>query len=187
MTKTYIRSFISMRYMAVMPLTAIPAAVMAIIYYKTQSAVFRTIGIALFVILAAVMILYYGEKLTVSARLNKFKQVKDYDQAVIIGTSFILNERTLIYEKGKLTEFYLRDLQAVSCEDASKDRIHLTYQGDGKSASIYCSTKAQAERLAGFLKQENPSIALNGITPSGDGMLEHVETGKTSISSDYTF
>ena len=185
MTKTYIRAFVSMRYMAVLPLSAIPAAVCAIIYYKTKLPMVKTVGIVLFVILAAVMLCYYGEKMTIGPRLNRFKHADEYDQAVIIGTSFLLKERTLVYEKGKLKEISFKNIGKLTAVAASKDRVTLTYETNSVTASVTSSSKAQAGRVAALILKANPDIVLEGIEAEGDGILEHVETGKMQTSTEY--
>ncbi|NCB32966.1 MAG: hypothetical protein EOM64_03620 [Erysipelotrichia bacterium] len=185
MTKTYIRAFISMRYMAVLPLSAIPAAVCAIIYYKTRLPMVKTIGIVLFTVLAAVMICYYGEKMTISRRLNRFKHADEYDQAVIIGTSFLLAGRTLVYEKGRLKEISFGNMKMISAVPSAKNRMTLTYSTGSITASVTASSLSQAQRIAALILKANPNIQLEGIEADGDGMLERVETGQTQVPFEY--
>jgi len=178
MTKTYLHAFIAMRYMAALPLSAVPAAVCAILYYKMRIPSLKILGIILTIVLAGVLICYYGEKFTIRPRLAKIRESSDYDQSVIIGTSFVRADRMLVYEKGKLKELQLAEIQRIHGEPAKKDHYWLTLESAAVSASVVTSSRAQAERLAGLISARNPAVSLDGITAGGDGLLEHLESGK---------
>lgn len=183
MTSRYIKAFISLQYMWILPLTGILCFVGGFVYIKTQNTIILYIVRVLGVVLLAVVLPYYLQKATLYQRLRKFKKYREYDDASIIGTSFVLENRTLIITFRyflflQMDEFEWSKIELITANQTKAGRVILTLVGVGKTRNLTCSTVGQAERYLAFVQKVNPDIKISGLQPNGDGLLQHIESGK---------
>lgn len=175
MVKRYIQSFISMKYVFVLPGLALGVFVFAFLYTTSGNATMRYIGIAFGVILFLVMIFYYKEKFTVNAQLKKVKQLDDFSDAVMIGQAFFLEDRMLGYAAGKIFDLSYRDITSVSFTEGKGGKLFLNLETSQGILPVEMALKDQAARVANYLSVKNPSLAVSGITPSGAGTLHSID------------
>ena len=95
MIKRYIQSYVSSKYVFALPGLALGVFVFAFLYTMSGSSVMRYIGIAIGLVLFAVMVVYYREKFMVSRQLKKVPDLNAFNDAVMIGMAFFLEGRML--------------------------------------------------------------------------------------------
>ena len=178
MLKAYLHAFISMDYVPVLPIPAFMIFILAAFYFKTRIPALRICVMVLAVILAALMILFYWERGSISSRLRKFRNVSEYNDSYIIGKTFMLEDRMLVYDRHKILEFYYKDLRELKASPGRRDNWNVEYISDAQNAGNETSSEKQTARLAAFLKSKNPDLKITGIEPEGDAILSHIESGK---------
>ncbi len=178
MVRSYLHAFISMQYVFILPVPAILIFILAACYFKTGIPAFRIAALITAVILAVLLIRFYTERMSIPKKLSRFKNWKEYNDSYIIGQAFMLEDRMLVYDNHKILEFYYQDINELKGAPGKRDNWDVVYISAGQSAKNTTSSKGQAERLAAFLKAKNPELIIEGIEPSGDGILSHIESGK---------
>ncbi len=129
------------------------------------------------ILLAIVLGLYYSKKFPINRYLRKVKDLKEYDQAVMLGTTFVLENRMLVYYKYKLKETYFEDLIGLKIDDANPCILHLEFANEEFDFATHCASENQVARFVKFLKQRNESLDIKGLKVLGDGSLKHLESG----------
>lgn len=175
MVKRYIQSFISMKYVFVLPGLALGVFVFAFLYTTSGNATMRYIGIAFGVILFLVMIFYYKEKFTVNAQLKKVKQLDDFSDAVMIGQAFFLEDRMLGYSKGTIFDLIYPEITAIQYRADNRGKMFLDLSTEKGILPVEMAIKDQAGRVAQFLKNRAPQAAVTGIEPGGEGTLKSID------------
>ena len=178
MVKSYLHAFISMQYVRFLPLPAMLIFVLAIVYFKTGIPALRYGVMFLALIQAGLLACFYYERSTIGQKLRGFQNVKEYEGSYIIGQAFLLEDRMLVYDRHKILEFYYNDLKSLECVPGKRDCWNVRFITDSQSALDETSSLKQAQRLAAFLVKKNPQISVSGLTPEGDGILSHIESGK---------
>ena len=146
--------------------------------FKTGIPAFRIAALITAVFLAVLLVRFYTERMSIPKKLSRFKDPKEYNDSYIIGQAFMLEDRMLVYDNHKILEFYYRDIKELKGGPGKRDNWDVVYISAGQSAKNTTSSKGQAERLAYYLKTKNPELIIEGIEPSGDGILSHIESGK---------
>ena len=175
MVKRYIQSFISMKYVFVLPALAMVVFVCAFLYSSSGNEGMRYAGIAAGLVLFAVMVVYYQEKFSVSRQLKRVNDLNAFNEAVMIGQAFFLEDRMLGYAKGKIFDLTYRDITAVSFAEGKGGKLYLNLKTAQGELPVEMSLKDQAERVAKYLSVKNPSLEVTGITPSGEGTLHSID------------
>ncbi len=178
MVRSYLHAFISMQYVSFLPLPAVLIFILAIIYFKTGIPALRYGVMFLALVQAGLLACFYYERSTIGNKLRQFQNVKEYEGSYIIGQAFMLEDRMLVYDRHKILEFYYRDLKALECSPGKRDCWNVTFISDRAAARDETSSLKQAQRLAAFLVGKNPALTVSGLTPEGDGILSHIESGK---------
>ena len=182
MVKSYLHAFVSMQYVAVLPIPAFLIFILAAFYFKTRIPALRICVIILAVILAGLLAVFYYERWAVQGKLRKIRNYREYDGSYIIGQAFMLEDRMLIYDRHRLLEFLYTDIRELKAAPGKRDCWNVEYFSDTQSARNETSSKGQAARLAAFLKAKNPDLAVSGIEPEGDAILSHIESGRDQPS-----
>ncbi|MCR5229028.1 MAG: hypothetical protein K6D03_02780 [Solobacterium sp.] len=177
MVKSYLHAFISMKYLVILPAVSVVIFILAFAYFRTKIMLLRILVFIMAAVLAVLLAMFYGERFSISGKLRKIRNWKEYNDSYIIGQAFLLEDRMLIYDR-KIREFYYRDLKEIRGEKGKKDNWNVYLISGSDSAMDVTSSKGQAQRLAAFLKARNSSISLTDIEAEGDGILAHVESGK---------
>ena len=175
MVKRYIFSFISMKYVFVLPGIALAVFACAFMYVSTGNAAARYIGIAFGAVLAVVMFFYYREKITVNLQLRKVKDLDDFSDAVMIGQAFFLENRMLGYGNHRIFVLENGDITSVACRTDNRGRMFLDLTSSQGVLPVEMALKDQARRVAAFLKQRNPKAEVTGIEAAGDGTLHSID------------
>ena len=175
MIKRYMQSAVSMKYVFILPGLALGVFVFAFLYTSSGNQMMRTIGMCFGAVLAIVMILYYREKISLSLQLKKVTDLKAFDQAVMIGMAFFLEDRMLAYSKGKVFDLTYPDITRVTFEEAGNGKMYLNLETEKGVLPVEMALKDQAARVAQFLKTKNGEIETEGIVPSGDGTLRSID------------
>ena len=175
MVKRYINSFISMKYVFVLPGLALGVFVFAFLYTTTGNPVMRYIGIAFGIILFAVMFFYYKEKFTVSSQLKKVTGLDDFSDAVMIGQAFFLEDRMLGYSRGRIFDLTYPEITAIHYHTDNRGRMFLDLSTGKGILPVEMAIKDQARRVAQFLKTRSPEAEVTGIEPGGEGTLLSID------------
>ncbi len=175
MVKRYIQSYVSSKYVFALPGLALGVFVFAFLYTMSGNGTMRYIGIAIGLVLFAVMVVYYREKFLVSRQLKKVKDLGDFEKAVMIGTAFFLEERMLGYKTGNVFDLKYEDIQTVTFEETNRGKLFLNLETSQGTLPVEMALKDQAARVAQFLLKKNPSLTVNGIAPSGPGTLHSID------------
>ena len=178
MVRSYLHAFISMQYVFILPAPAILIFILAACYFKTGIPAFRIAALITAMILAVLLVRFYTERMSIPKKLSRFKNWKEYNDSYIIGQAFMLEDRMLVYDNHKILEFYYQDIKELKGGPGKRDNWDVVYISADQSAKNTTSSKGQAERLAYYLKTKNPELIIEGIEPSGDGILSHIESGK---------
>jgi hypothetical protein len=175
MVKRYIQSFISMKYVFVLPGIALAVFACAFMFVSTGNPIARYIGIAFGAVLFAVMFFYYKEKISASLQLKKVKDLDDYSDAVMIGQAFFLEDKLLGYGNKKVFELHNGEITGVSYRTDSKGRMFLDLTCKEGILPVEMALKDQAKRVLAFLKQRNPDAEITGLEPAGEGTLHSID------------
>ncbi|MBQ9327553.1 MAG: hypothetical protein IJ225_03345 [Solobacterium sp.] len=175
MVKRYIQSFISMKYVLVLPMLALMVFVSAFLYTMSGKEVFRLIGLLFGVILAVVMFFYYREKIRASRSLKRVENLSDYSDAIMIGQAFFLEDRMLGYHKGMVRELHYPEVTNISFTELNGGKLFLNLDTAGGVLPVEMSIKDQARRVAEFLVVRSPDAKVEGIDPYGEGTLHSID------------
>ncbi len=175
MVKRYIQSYISMKYVFVLPGLALAVFVCAFLYTSTGNEIMRYIGIGFGCVLAVVMIFYYKEKFTLRAQLKKVTNLNEFEQAVMIGQAFFLEKRMLGYGNKKLFELTYPQIQAAEFTEKTGGKMFLNLSTEQGLLPVEMALRDQAARVASFLQARNPELKVSGIEPSGNGTLRSID------------
>ena len=175
MVKRYIQSYVSSKYVFALPGLALGVFIFAFLYTMSGNDVMRYIGIAIGLVLFAVMVVYYREKFMVSRQLKKVKDLNAFDNAVMIGMAFFLEERMLGYKTGTVFDLKYEDIHSVIFEETPRGKLFLNLETDKGTLPVEMALKDQAARVAQYLLRKNPSLAVSGITPAGPGTLHSID------------
>lgn len=176
MTKLYVRSWITTQYMVILPVLIVISFIFMMLFFTTGYEAFRILSLVFAGIMLAVLASYIYRKSSIGKKVDKISDWKEYDDATVLGQAFFLDQRMLVFDK-KLIEFKYDELTGAAVEKRGKKKFRITFTAAGRSASTVFSSQAQADRLARFLLNKNPSLQIAGVNPSGDGRREHIESG----------
>lgn len=176
MVKRYIQSTIAMRYSFPMTTLALIIFIFSYLAVDRKQDQFKVVVLVVAIILTVVMISYYTKRIKTSKKLKKVENIKEYDQAVMIGSCFLLENRMLCYTKKEIKETNYQDLKEMVFKEDKFDMVSFVFT-DGLAITSKIASKSQAERLAAFLKRKQPSLKLTNISTSGDGALNTIESG----------
>jgi len=175
MVKRYIQSWVSMKYVFVLPGLALGVFVFAFFYTTSGNNTMRLIGGAIGLVLLCVMAVYYREKFSISRQLKKVNDLNAFNDAVMIGHAFFLEGRMLGYTTGKIFDLKYEDIQSVRFEQDSRGRMFLNLETPQGTLPVEMALKDQASRVAKFLSTKNPHLTVSDITPSGAGTLRSID------------
>ena len=146
MVKRYIQSYVSSKYVFALPGLAFGVFVFAFLYTTSGNPVMRYIGIAIGLVLFAVMAVYYREKFMVSRQLKKVPDLNAFNDAVMIGMAFFLEERMLGYKTGQIFDLKYDDIRSVSFEENNRGKLFLNLETGQGVLPVEMALKDQAAR-----------------------------------------
>lgn len=177
MIKKYINSLISLKYSVVMTTLSFIIFILSYITVDKGKEQLKPVVLVFAILLAIVLVLYYSKKIPVNSYLRKVKDMNEYDTAVMLGTTFVLENRMLVYYKNKIKESYFDDLTSIKVEKGNPFVLHLLFKDETFDYCTVCASENQVARFAKFLQVRNPSLEMNGVKVMGDGSLKHIESG----------
>ena len=175
MVKRYIQSFISMKYVFVLPALALGVFICTFLYTSSHNELLRYIGIGFGLVLFAVMVFYYREKFTVNHQLKQVKDLEKFSDAVMIGQAFFLDERMLGYARGKIFDLTYGDIEKIRYRTNSRGKMFLDLHTAKGALPVEMALSDQAKRVAMFLRTKNPQAEVSGIEPAGEGTLHSID------------
>ena len=175
MVKRYVQSWISMKYVFALPGLALGVFVFAFLYSMSGNEIMRYIGIAIGMVLGVVMVVYYREKFSVSRQLKKVNDLNAFNDAVMIGHAFFLEERMLGYAPNKIFDLKYGDISSVTFEENNRGTMFLNLETAQGTLPVEMALKDQASRVANYLQTKNPALTVSGITLSGAGTLHSID------------
>lgn len=177
MVKSYLHSFISMKYIWILPSLSFIIFILAFCFFRTHIMAFRTAALAVAVVLIIFMVRFYAERASISRNLKKLDRWQEYNDSYIIGQAFLLEDRMLVYDR-KMIELHYKDMTEIKGGPYKGERYKLTFVTPSIQCMDITSSKGQAERFTAMLLKRNQNIKVSGIEPDGDGIIAHVESGK---------
>ncbi len=175
MLRRYYKSLISMQFAVSQTLNAVIVFLFAFLTFRTGNQIFRYLGIAFGIVLAAQILFVQFRKQQVASQLNQVKKAEVYyNDGAMLGKSFVLEEKMLICtEKLKIQEYPTTGYSKMTVHSVPKDKEEITLEGEN-TITFQVDNQTQSERLAAFLKRKNPSLEMTGVIPDGDGSLNQL-------------
>lgn len=161
----YLRSFVTKKYMFILPSIIIVSFGFVLAFYKTRMEILRTIALALVGLMLVVFFAYQIEKSLVTSKARKIAEFRQFDEAVIVDRLFVLELRMLVYHKGVHVLTY-DQIQALKAQTPQAKQCVL--QAGGLEIPLRMN-KQEQEYLAGYFRSKQPTLVLEGIQPQ-----EHV-------------
>ena len=185
MLKKYIQSFMAVKYMPMMIIPTIVILIMTFVH-SSENANLITMAVgAMAIFLFVTTIFYYREKFLISKQLKTVKNPLDYDNAVLLGQTFLLDRRFLTYYRGNVIEGVYADISKVRAEVNAKGRTELFVKlGKGAEVKLPCASAAQAGRTAAFLQRKNDKIELINVEPVGKGTLNAIYNAAEPVKEE---
>ena len=117
MTRRYIQSFISMKYARVLPMLSFVIFACAFIYFRKGTQNAKTAALIAACILIVVMFFYYKAKFTVNREWKKIPDAKEFDDSIMLGYAFFLEQRMLVFDRNHLHLYVYENLKKASLQE----------------------------------------------------------------------
>ena len=178
MVKKFYYGLVSLKYAYAM--FGIPLVIFTIAFIETKShnPVFKIFMCICAVILAAVMVFYYRDKLRISRTIKAVKDVNTYLSGGMVDRTYILEDRMLACADLDLKEMSTAGVKILEMvqEKHGKPYMKLTYESD--VCTVSAISMEEAQRFAAFIQRKNPDIRISGIEPKGNGTLKELGASK---------
>ena len=178
MLKNFLLSFLSLDIYKYLVLPTGVIFVVVILYVKNPTPLLRTILIVMTIILACALIYYYFKKFQMRKKIRTIENPSEYNTAVMLGHNFLLDDRMLVYQNRDIFEEKYENLVSVDKEVGKKDTINLRCHFQNHECVIPTGSELQAQRTVAFFQKQNSQVTLNGIEPTGDGLLHTIDQVK---------
>ena len=114
MLKNYVLSFLAMTFYPFLLVPSLVSFALVLLMLGKFSLPVKPIAAVLVVIIAAMLIYYNAMKIKLRHQCAKVKDVKEYDDAVMLGFNFLCENRMIAYAKRSIKEYDYKDLTSVS-------------------------------------------------------------------------
>ncbi|WP_105302458.1 hypothetical protein [Anaerolactibacter massiliensis] len=175
MTRRYIQSFISMKYARVLPMLSFVIFACAFIYFRRGTQNAKTAALIAACILIVVMFFYYKAKFTVNREWKKIPDAKEFDDSIMLGYAFLLEQRMLVFDRNHLHLYVYENLKKASLQEENHGKLMMHVTDGNDDSAFELSTKEQAGRVAAFLKAHHPDLELEGVNAAGEGTLRSID------------
>lgn len=179
MLKNYILSFLSLDIYKVLVFPTGIIFVLAFVYPKNPSTFLRILLIVMTILLACALGYYYFKKYQLKRKVRMLKNAQVYESAVMLGQNFLAEDRMLVYQNRDIFEETYDQLISVKLEEGKKDTKNLRCHFQSHEVVIPVGSLLQSQRTVAFLLKKNPNIQLEGIEPTGDGLLHTIDQIKS--------
>ncbi len=174
MFKNYLLSLLAMAYMPLMTILTVLIFVSIFVLSNVSRVAMKSVIGVLAICLAAVLLKYNFEKESIKKFIRKLDKADEYNDAVMLGSCFFVEDRMVTYKKGKCKE---NTYDVVSCMKKLNDKKnHAEITIDNEVYRIPLSSDKQGDKLASFLKRKNPSIQLDGFNEILLNQLHDIDT-----------
>lgn len=168
MIKRYYQSLNSLKYSLILPFLTF--LIFALIYIrhqknKNQLSIYIYILVAL---LAIVVFFYYKSKLYIYLQLKKIKNIEEYCKGGMIDKSWVLKERLLAYDRGKIKEIFLMNVKTFEVQEKKYGQLLIKLNDD---VTLSCKDKTEAKRLLAILLRNNNHLVYHNLIPEGNGLI----------------
>ncbi len=174
MFKNYLLSLLAMAYMPLMTILTVLIFVSIFVLSNVSAIVLKSVIGVLAICLAAVLLKYNFEKESIKKFIRKLENAEEYNDAVMLGSCFFVEERMIVYKKGKCKEYTYDALSQMKKLNDKKNHAEISI-GDEVYRVPLASDK-QGDKLASFLKRKNPSIQLDGFNELSLNQLHDIDT-----------
>lgn len=174
MFKNYLLSLLAMAYMPLMTILTVLIFVSIFVLSNVSRVAMKSVIGVLAICLAAVLLKYNFEKESIKKFIRKLDKADEYNDAVMLGSCFFVEDRMVTYKKGKCKE---NTYDVVSCMKKLNDKKnHAEITIDNEVYRIPLASDKQGDKLASFLKRKNPSIQLDGFNEISLNKLHDIDT-----------
>lgn len=173
MIKNYLLSILAMTYMPLMTVLTILIFVSIFVLSNVSAVVMKVVIGILAICLAAVLIKYNIEKETIKKFVRNLKNVDEYNDSVMLGNCFFIEDNMLAYDKGKCKEYSYNSLKSIKLVNDKKRKAELKIDEDIYLVPL--ASEKQGDKLASFLKRKNPSIQLDGFNEISLNSLHDID------------
>ena len=173
MIKNYLLSYLAMAYMPLMTIFTILIFVSIFTLMNVSAVLMKVVIGILALCLAVVLIKYNIEKEKIKKYIRALKYADEYNDAVMLGECFFLEDRMLAYKKAKCKEYKYDELQSLTLANDKKWKAVLTFEDN--TYTVPLASEKQGDKLASFLKRKNNSIKLDGFNEIALNQLHDID------------
>lgn len=166
MIKRFYKGLLGLRYSWILTLAAVITLVLAFLHTNRQEEIYRTLLMIWIIPLAAFLIFYYYQKLSLNKALNQIKNIQEYEKGGMVKNTCVLEDRMLV-GNGTTVKEYPTD-QILELRGVDKG---VEVKREEETFLIETLDAEEARRLVAFLKRKNPKATIVDIEPKGDGSL----------------
>lgn len=125
-------------------------------------------------LLAIIMFFYYRNKVRISKGLKHIANVEEYEQGGMVKSTYILEDRMLVFYKFQITEHKTIGITSLTYEEGKHGKGMLKIDSEEGKYQFESDSIDQAKHFASFLKRKNANIKFNNIHPEGNGTLKEL-------------
>lgn len=173
MIKNYLLSYLAMAYMPLMTVFTILIFVSIFTLMNVSAVLMKVVIGILALCLAVILIKYNIEKEKIKKYIRTLKNADEYNDAVMLGECFFLEDRMLAYKKAKCKEYTYDELQSFTLANDKKRKAVLTFEDN--TYTVPLASEKQGDKLASFLKRKNNSIKLDGFNEIALNQLHDID------------
>lgn len=174
MIKNYILSLLAMAYMPLMTIFTVLIFVSIFVLSNISAVIMKTVIGILAIVLAIVLFKYNIEKERIKKFIRQLNHAEEYDNCVMLGSLFLVEDRMIVYKKGQCKEYSYTDVTSVKLLHDKKKKAALTICGEEYAVPL--ASDKQGDKLASFLKRKNPSIQIDGFNEISLNQLHDIDT-----------
>ncbi len=174
MFKNYLLSLLAMAYMPLMTILTVLIFVNIFVLSNVSAIAMKSVIGVLAICLAAVLLKYNFEKESIKKFIRHLENADEYNDAVMLGSCFFVEDRMVTYKKGKCKEYTYDVITCMKKLNDKKNHAEITI--DHEVYRIPLASDKQGDKLASFLKRKNPSIQLDGFNEISLNQLHDIDT-----------
>ena len=174
MVKKFYYGLVSLKYAYAM--FGIPLVIFTIAFVETKShhPVFQIFMGICAVILAAVMVFYYRDKLRIRKTIRAVKDVNAYLSGGMVDRTYILEDRMLACADLNLKEMSTTGVKTLELREEKHGKPYMKLTYDSDVCTVTAISMEEAQRFTAFIQRKNPDVQISGIEPKGNGTLKEL-------------
>ena len=175
MLRKYVAGFIAMRYVRAEFVLAVSVLILAYINDRLFPDRLRYGILACIAGIVVILIMYVRDRIRTARQLEGIQDQGEYENAVVLGNAFFLENRVAAYAGGNVIEDDYSGITDAELLTGRKSNLAVRLTIRGKTYDAQAATPQQAERLAAFLKKKNPEIRLHDLKANGPGTWKSID------------